>query len=307
MPDEDVPLAKLAADHLGIPWEATPADGYGFHEARPELDCARPYPGCCPFDAVSVDQRTAISKRFRVALTGHGGDVILRQDPAYAQQLVKTRDLGTLAKEVVRGVRFGQLRGSGLATALGLRRRREESGTRHPPVPAWLRAMPRGEASLRPGTEALLLNDSYSRMFDVLDSEQTRFAIEERHPLFDLRVVEYMLSIPPITWCADKLILREAMRGRLPEAVRRHPKVRHPHDAVLAHLAVAPQFQWEPLLPKDGALDDVVDPGGLVSAVKSYARAAPWEQAALVRAVEVARWLAFRNHFPNSTIREEAA
>jgi asparagine synthase (glutamine-hydrolysing) len=40
-----------------------------------------------------------------------------------------------------------------------------------------------------------------------------------RHPLIDLRLVEYLLAIPPVPWCVDKHILRSAMKDKLPDAV----------------------------------------------------------------------------------------
>jgi asparagine synthase (glutamine-hydrolysing) len=43
-------------------------------------------------------------------------------------------------------------------------------------------------------------------------------------PFFDMRLVEYVLRTPPVPWRRDKRLLREAMRGRLPEEVRLRPK-----------------------------------------------------------------------------------
>jgi asparagine synthase (glutamine-hydrolysing) len=49
--------------------------------------------------------------------------------------------------------------------------------------------------------------------------------VEIRHPFFDLRLVEFLLSVPPLPWLVDKELLREAMRDRLPDSVRRCPEV----------------------------------------------------------------------------------
>ena len=45
-----------------------------------------------------------------------------------------------------------------------------------------------------------------------------------RHPFIDVRLVEYLLSIPAKPWCVNKHILRRAMKDRLPRAVLDRPK-----------------------------------------------------------------------------------
>ena len=60
--------------------------------------------------------------------------------------------------------------------------------------------------------------------FEQYDAGVTRRPLECRHPLLDLRLVEFCLSLPPQPWCVKKHILRAAMRGVLPEPVRLRPK-----------------------------------------------------------------------------------
>ena len=45
-----------------------------------------------------------------------------------------------------------------------------------------------------------------------------------RSPYLDVRLIRFLLRVPPIPWFAEKEILREAMRGRLPELVRARRK-----------------------------------------------------------------------------------
>ena len=60
-----------------------------------------------------------------------------------------------------------------------------------------------------------------------------------RHPYLDLRVIGFLLSVPPVPWAREKLLMREAMRGRLPDAVlarRKTPLVGAPlADLVATH------------------------------------------------------------------------
>jgi asparagine synthase (glutamine-hydrolysing) len=56
-------------------------------------------------------------------------------------------------------------------------------------------------------------------LFDRLRADEMSGPFEWRHPFLDLRVLEYMLSLPPVPWAWRKHLLREAMRGRLPQDV----------------------------------------------------------------------------------------
>ena len=47
---------------------------------------------------------------------------------------------------------------------------------------------------------------------------------EELHPLGDLRFVRFLLAVPAIPWCRDKYLIRKALKGFLPEAVRLRAK-----------------------------------------------------------------------------------
>jgi asparagine synthase (glutamine-hydrolysing) len=56
--------------------------------------------------------------------------------------------------------------------------------------------------------------------------------LEVRYPFLDLRIVNYLLALPPFPWFFHKLLLREAMAGRLPESVRMRPKTPLQEDPV---------------------------------------------------------------------------
>jgi asparagine synthase (glutamine-hydrolysing) len=72
-------------------------------------------------------------------------------------------------------------------------------------------------------------------MFEHENPGVTRCPVEVRYPFLDLRIVDYLLAIPPFPWFFEKALLREAMAGRLPETVRRRPKT---------PLAVEPLNAW---------------------------------------------------------------
>jgi hypothetical protein len=73
--------------------------------------------------------------------------------------------------------------------------------------------------------------------FEILDPGVTQFPMEQRHPLFDLRVATFLAGLPALPWCQEKNIMRAAGRGLLPDAVRLRPK------AVVRCNAILDKFQ----------------------------------------------------------------
>jgi len=60
--------------------------------------------------------------------------------------------------------------------------------------------------------------------FAGYDLQEALAPVRWRHPFLDLRVLEFMLSVPPVPWGWKKQLIREAMKGRLPDAVVQRPK-----------------------------------------------------------------------------------
>lgn len=102
-------------------------------------------------------------------------------------------------------------------------------------------------------------------MFASCDLDETQAPFVWRHPFLDLRVLHFMLSVPPVPWARRKLLMREAMRGRLPEPVLardKTPLARYP-------LAEAIRRQGLPELPPGDRVGAWVDverlPAGPIS------------------------------------------
>jgi len=64
-----------------------------------------------------------------------------------------------------------------------------------------------------------LASKLWSSLFEGYDPGATRLLLEVRHPFIDLRLIEFLLSIPTVPWCVEKHILRVAMQSRLPASV----------------------------------------------------------------------------------------
>jgi asparagine synthase (glutamine-hydrolysing) len=185
-------------------------------------------------------------------LTGYGGDPAFRVPLGYATGLLRRGRWWRLARETAQYVRLcGRLPG------VSVRRHLRRCLSRPPatPVapPAWLdpdlvaRLDLRARLAVaaaetppvhptRPAAYAMLTGDEWSATFERHDAGLTGVPVDVRHPFFDVRLLRFLLAIPPLPWCFDKTILRLAMRGRLPEAVRTRPKTVAAGDAVVAML-----------------------------------------------------------------------
>jgi asparagine synthase (glutamine-hydrolysing) len=75
------------------------------------------------------------------------------------------------------------------------------------------------------GYGSLLLPLWQSIVFETLEPSYTRMPLEVRHPFVDIRVLRFLLRVPNVPWCRDKYLVRQALRGVVPEIVRRRKKV----------------------------------------------------------------------------------
>jgi asparagine synthase (glutamine-hydrolysing) len=77
---------------------------------------------------------------------------------------------------------------------------------------------------MRPLAYATLDPVRWQALFDDCDVSGARGQAEFRHPYLDLRLLRYLLALPAMPWCRNKLIIRRAMRGALPSAVLQRKK-----------------------------------------------------------------------------------
>jgi asparagine synthase (glutamine-hydrolysing) len=239
--DPERHYAGLAAEALAIPIHYNVVDNYRLFErcTQPELQPPEPYEE--PLSATYFDQVQQVAQHSRVALTGQGADPILIPPQPHYSLLLEKLQLGQLFKAVLQYRRaYGQL------PPFQVRRRLKSwLGIAEPPrtaaLPGWINETFAAEFDLlassrrfktalaplhptRPEAYEQLDTPWWSCIFEQYDAGWVPCPIEVRHPFFDIRLIEYLLAIPPVPWCMDKGILRSATRNLLPEAVRRRPK-----------------------------------------------------------------------------------
>lgn len=242
LPDEERTYAAMAATALNIPVEFVAQDEYRWFEEWEREDLWRPEPVEAPLLAAEADFTARAALQARVALTGEGGDAVLRERESHLARLLLAGEWFRAGAETLAYVRLHRrLPRPGFRR---LRARRRGLASMHPPIPPWLRrdliertglrdrwaALEREEqripdpSMLRPEAYIRLRSGFWPRGFEAEHPGATGIPLTMRHPFFDERVIEFLLSLPPAQWANDKGILAAAMRGRLPDRVRLREK-----------------------------------------------------------------------------------
>ena len=238
---EERHFAALTARALGIPIEYLAADDYTLYERWDTLELHTPEPAHYPLLAIYADHYRQVAARARVALVGDGGDPILCPPLSRFKSMLKQGRWLRLVGEVggyaiAHGGKLPPLGfRSGFKQWLGL------WAPERPAYPSWLNADFESRAGLRdrwrevyaapalihphrPEAYQKLTAPYWSGYFESLDPSVTSVPLEIRSPYFDLRLINFLLAIPPLPWSVDKELLRAAMRGKLPEPIRLRPK-----------------------------------------------------------------------------------
>ncbi len=304
IPDEERRYAGMVAAKLGIPIHFLVADDYPLY-ARCELrENHLPEPSHDPGTAATLDTSRRMASFGRVALTGWDGDALMNESPKpYFRALLKDRQVGRLLSGMVR-YSVSQHRIVPLTFRQWLNPRGKK-GPVDPPYPGWMNpalesrldlrgrwerahAEPQVSHPIRPYAFRILAYVMrLSNFFEYYDAGVTRVPLEYRHPLMDLRLQEYCLSLPPLPWCVKKKIVREAMRGVLPEPVRERPKTAlagWPEMELLRQ----PETQWvDRFIPAPG-LDRYVDRSRIPSVRADTDRDERWSN---LRPLSLSFWL----------------
>lgn len=273
--DQERHFSGLAADALGIPIHYLAADDHALFEGWRRGELAPPEPDIDPLATVYLDLARQILPDCRVVLTGLDGDALLGENAnAGRGPIYKSASFARRAARM--GWRaLSQGRWPRLNLRARLARMLPGSATKPFACPPWLKPdlieqfdlparwgaawagkTPRGCS--HPEAHRVLTAPLLGDVLESYDPGRVGVPIEARHPLLDLRVVEYVLSLPPSPWCIDKELLRLAMRGRLPEALRLRPKAPLARDPVI-ELLQRDDARWVDTFEASPALDRYVD------------------------------------------------
>lgn len=326
---DESPYSAAIAEAGGFPLHSVAAESRWFlhdpHAFRPSADS--PYIGWPTIvtEACEVARRAGA----RVLLTGRGGDELFRGDPAVLGEELWRHRAGVL--HVLRQLRrlahernvapwralYGWVLRPGVPEPLASRLRVALRNS--PSFPKWALPDPHVRAEVRDRINAASAPVRSRRMtqqnrykgirdlgftydlFGHYDRIPAPFGIEVRHPLFDRRLVEFALRLPPRCLMREgtsKWVLRRAFRGILPENVRCRPRKTSfaPFTALALRdrerTRVSDLFR-DPLLARLG----LVDRPGLTAAFAEYCEGTASISAALLQCILSEIWL--REHSRN--------
>jgi len=242
VPDSDRGLAGLVADHLRIPIHYDVRDDETSILDWDRVSVRTPEPIANPPGfAAAVAFSKNMAPVARVFLYGEGPDDALRYEwRPYLWHLTRDRRLSSLVRAL-----WGDLvmhprvpLWSSIRHVANVSSRRTEW---RETLPAWLneefalrcglrdrwdirrRNRPQRHP-FRPAAYDAFFASQWQSLFEDCDINGALSHTETRHPYLDVRLLRYMLALPPMPWCRNKLIVRRSMRASLPDAVLRRKK-----------------------------------------------------------------------------------
>ena len=239
IPDDEKRFSSLVASRLGIRLTLRSVDDTFYDRLWHTQDIHTPEPVTSVTSAAAERRFGAeMAKEASVWFYGEGPDnALIFEWRAYLRWLWIRRDWRRLGEAVVWCLGNEQSRAwPALVGRIASPRHRDESGSSGC-LRDWLddafvkkldfaagsnEALSANSSSLpawRPRALASFNSPIWPHFLEGFDSAVSGAPIEWRHPFLDLRVLTFLLSVPPIPWARRKLLIREAMKGLLPREV----------------------------------------------------------------------------------------
>ena len=265
IPDEERHYSDLAARHLGIPITHLNADQYSLFDG--EMDQPEPFL-VSPLTGQFNNLLRLCAGFSSIALTGYDGDALMHE-PQPSRFRIRTRIRRMLRKQDEDDP-IPEWIDESFAKQTNLRERWKQF---------WANRVHHGK---RPAALRALNSKIWTSLFEGYDRGATKLHLDVRHPFLDIRLIEYLLAIPPKPWCVNKHILRSAMKDKLPPAVLNRPKTGLAGDPALQltrrasvrwldSFEVSPQLRAFVNLSRRRSIANEQTPDGLWASLRVFA------------------------------------
>ena len=244
IPDQERYYAGLVAKHLNIPirYNVRDDEPWGWETGSVPIHTAEPIVD--PLGFVAHQQYfQQISAQARVFFYGDGPDAALCYEwQSYLHYLIRRQMWGQLCRDLAHHLAVHR-RVPLLSTLprMWKRRRSNQPNWYDESFPPWLNSEFDARLRLRQRWNEIRA-EVFSR-HPIRPKGYASFAcdfpmgadggnggcigepaVEHLHPLWDVRLLCFLLTVPAVPWCRDKYLVRSALYGLVPEAVRRRPK-----------------------------------------------------------------------------------
>jgi len=253
IPDREGEVAREVGEFLRLPVKFMALDQVQLFEGWDNLEFSLPEPIGDPLFRGFLDSCRNISTDCRVLLSGEGVDHLLNfQMWPYAADLWRNGEGQRLLTDMANYFWMRPFPWRDIRTQV----QRIIGKDPHMPVfPPWINRdfLDRAKLQTRwkelsehpvvssthpivPNAHASLCRPHWTQMFEQENAGLTTYPLEVRYPFLDLRIVNYLLAVPPFPWFFDRTLLREALAQRIPESVRMRPRAPIEGDPVSAQL-----------------------------------------------------------------------
>ena len=181
----------------------------------------------------------------RVLLSGLGGDGVVGPSPVHWRKFIGAGSLMASVEALIaysREQRWFPLNRLLATVVRSMRNRSQDNLTdfawlntdfvRRANLPGRVEQMLSMRSGWRTEQQRVAYDPFWTAVISLGDPEFTKIPAKSYHPFLDLRVLEFASRTPPLPWFVDKILLREAMRGILPEMVRKRQKITTPPSAI---------------------------------------------------------------------------
>jgi asparagine synthase (glutamine-hydrolysing) len=317
IPDRERYYSGIAAEALSIPIHYTVGDGYQLFDRWHEPELHRPEPTNDPLLAIAINKSHQVATHSRVVLYGQGGDEVLYS--SRIADIYQTMPLSHLIADIgyclfTHGIRPPIGIGAGQFWQQWFARTPQPPNL--PLFPTWLNKSFAQRLNLSERWQQIMEDESpvahpshpraYERLiapiwasiFESSDPGVTGMPQEVRLPFLDLRLIDYVLAIPPLPWCIKKEMLRVAMEGKLPEIISRRPKTPLAGDPVYLLLSQS-SSKWQELAASSELLDYVAIDSTWRDAIACKRQS--WAAWSAVRVHSLNYWLKFGRYIADPT------
>lgn len=237
IPDTERHYAAMAARELGLDIEFLKVDDYSLFQGSEDRECQLAEPSDNPLSQIFADLALKASRYSSVVLSGDGGDAMFLCDwQPYLKSLVAQKRYGAAVYEIFRYLRLIRR----VPYWDRVRSRLRKAAPEYDPSellsaqlrdltaaasrsPSWEFAQTERHP-IRPRAEMNLRTAFWSKLLETATPGVTGAPVEFRYPFFDVRLVEFLLSIPPVPWSVNKHLLRRCMTDVLPREILQRPK-----------------------------------------------------------------------------------